>query len=288
MRITESALRKIIREEILNEVPITDMGDYTVPPDEGDSSTFKKSAAPSIGSAAIRLKSDRLKAKAMFLDTAHNWAIITLSDARFAEKTLKTPAFKQWLLNRKISSKTKILVVIGPSLSGDFKSARWAIGHDIFGHSLSIYAGRTTPKFSKQEFNSEGDSVDSYYDISEIIEGALWKVIPRELQLGNVDGDRLPDVMLAIFLGKLDRELAIAAAKAGIEEKIPAEDLGPKDDIAMWSETFVDHYFESVESWIKSIKPGVIKIINPFYTDVYPQDIPMSETIPNYDKELPF
>lgn len=288
MRITESALRKIIREEILNEVPITDMGDYTVPPDEGNSSTFKKPADPSIGSAAIKLKSDRLKAKAMFLDTAHNWAIITLSDTRFAEKTLKTPAFKQWLLNRKISSKTKILVVIGPSLYGDFKSARWAIGHDIFGHSLSTYAGRTTPKFSKQDFNSEGDSVDSYYDISEIIEGAIWKVIPRELQLGNVDGDRLPDVMLAIFLGKLDRELAIAAAKAGIEEKIPAEDLGPKDDTAMWSETFVDHYFESVESWIKSIKPGVIKIINPFYTDVYPQDIPMSETIPSYDKELPF
>jgi len=288
MLISENKLRQIIREEILSEVPITDMGNYPVPPEEGDSPTYTRSALPSIGSAAIKLKSDRLKAKAMFLDTAHNWAIITLSDARFAEKTLKTPAFKQWLLDRKISSKTKILVVIGPSLSGDFKSARWAIGHDIFGHSLSVYAGRTTPKFSKQDFNSDGEAVDSYYDISEIVEGALWKVIPRELQLGNVDGDRLPDVMLAIFLNKLDRELATAAAKAGIEEKIPAEDLGPKDDIAMWAETFVEHYFESVESWVKSIKPGVIKIINPFYTDVYPQDIPTSETIPDYDKEIPF
>jgi hypothetical protein len=44
MRITESALRKIIREEILNEIPLDFAGNYEVPPDEGDSPTYTRSA----------------------------------------------------------------------------------------------------------------------------------------------------------------------------------------------------------------------------------------------------
>lgn len=58
MRITESALRQIIREEILNEVPLDFAGNYEVPPDEGDSWTYTRSARKAIGQAR-KLYTDR-------------------------------------------------------------------------------------------------------------------------------------------------------------------------------------------------------------------------------------
>ena len=284
MIITESALRKIIREEILNEVPLDFTGDFKVPSD----SVHRKDPRPSIGRAGLKLKSYQLKAKGMFQDTKHSWAIITLSDTRSGEKTVKSPEFKQWLQQQGISPNTRILVVLGSHLAGDYKNVNWAIGHDIFGHTISTFANRTTPKFSKQDFDSNGEPVDSHYNISEIIEGALWKVIPKELRLGDADGDRLPDVLLAIFLGKLDRETAIVAAKVGIEEEIPAEDLGPKDNTELWAKTFVDHYFKSVKDWIESINPGVPMLINPFAGYIYVQDTPEEQAPQLYDDTIPF
>lgn len=89
MRITESALRQIIREEILNEVPLDFAGNYEVPPDEGDSPTYTRSARKAIGYAGLKKKAYALNAKVMLQDTQHSWAIIALSDTRFAERTIK-------------------------------------------------------------------------------------------------------------------------------------------------------------------------------------------------------
>jgi hypothetical protein len=283
MLISENKLRQIIREEILSEVPLDFVGDYKIPADEtGDA----KSTRPSIGRAGLKLKSYTLKAKGMFQDTQHSWAIITLSDTYRAPKTIKSPEFKRWLAAQGISPNTRILVVTGSHLPKDFKGVNWAIGHDIFGHSLSKFTTRTLPKFQKQEFNQYGETVDPQYDISSIIEGAVWQVIPEEMRLGG-EGDRLPDVLMAIFRGRLSRDTAVQAAIDGIEEEIPEEERRPGDPEA-WAATTVDHYFKSVKDWIESIRPGVPVMINPFSGNIDLQDEPVEKPIPSYDSDVPF
>ena len=297
MRITESALRQIIREEILNEVPLDFAGNYEVPPDEGDSPTYTRSARKAIGYAGLKKKAYALNAKVMFQDTQDSWAIIALSDTRFAERTIKKPEFKKWLSAQEgITPKTRILVVAGghPD-AGDFKSVRWAVGHDIIGHTLenftrAISASRNLSFFSAiREFEEQFSSSwkDSYnVSIEEVVEKAVWTSMSRDLRTGGA-GDILPDVLFAIFRGKLNKDTAIQASIAAIEKKIPANEREPGDP-ETWARTVVDHYFQSVENWIASIRPGISLLVDPFGPIIYTQERPAEVGLPNYDKELPF
>jgi len=286
MIITESKLRQLIREEILSEVPLDFVGDYKIPTD-ASSSFHNKDPRPSIARSGLKLKSYQLKAKGMFQDTKHSWAIVTLSDTHSGEKTVKRPEFKQWLREQNISPNTRILVVLGSHLPGDYRNVNWAIGHDIFGHTISTFATRAAPKFKVQEFSPEGEPVHSFHDISLIIEDSVWNVIPPKMRLGD-SGDTLPDVLLAIFLGRLDKGAAVQAAIDGIEDTIPAEDLRPGDS-ETWARATVEHYFKSVKDWIESIRPGVPMLIDPFRGDIYVQEEPEERAPQRYDDDaLPF
>ena len=289
MRITESALRQIIREEILNEVPLDFAGNYEVPPDEGDSWTYTRSKRKAIGHAGLKNQAYALNAKVMFQDTQHSWAIIALSDTRFAEKTIKKPEFKQWLSAQEgITPKTKILVVAGghPDPS-DFKSVRWAVGHDIIGHTLANASDSTRPNIWKTIDSTERDSYD--VDIDEVVEKAVWSSMSRDLKVGKID-DALPDILFAIFRGKLNedsKEAMLKAAIIAIEKIIPANEREPGDSNT-WAEMIVEHYFQTVENWIASIKPGIPLLVDPFGPIIYTQERPAEVGLPNYDKELPF
>jgi len=50
----------------------------------------------------------------------------------------------------------------------------------------------------------------------------------------------------------------------------------------------VEHYFQTVENWIASIKPGIPLLVDPFGPVIYTQERPEESGLPNYDKELPF
>ena len=233
----------------------------------------------------------------MFQDTQDSWAIIALSDTRFAERTIKKPEFKKWLSAQEgITPKTRILVVAGghPD-AGDFKSVRWAVGHDVIGHTLenftrTISASRNLSFFSAiREFEEQFSSSwkDSYSTgIEGIVEKAVWTSMSRDLRTGGA-GDILPDVLFAIFRGKLNKDTAIQASIAAIEKKIPANEREPGDP-ETWARTVVDHYFQSVESWIASIRPGISLLVDPFGPIIYTQERPAEVGLPNYDKELPF
>ena len=274
MRITESALRKIIREEILNEIPLDFAGNYEVPPDEGDSPTYTRSAPRAIGYAGLKKKAYALNAKVMFQDTQNSWAIVSLSDTRFAERTIKKTEFKLWLKEQGITPETKILVVAGRHPDpGDFKSVRWAVGHDIIGHTLENFTQHVL--------------VARYaLLIEKIVEKAVWSSMSRDLRTGGAD-DILPDVLFAIFRGKLNKDTAIQAATVAIEKRISDNEREPGDS-ETWARTVVDNYFQSVNDWVASVRPGIPLLVDPFGPIIYTQERPEEAGLPNYDKELPF
>jgi len=288
MLISENKLRQIIREEILSEVPLDFVGNYKVKPDEGDSPTYTRSAPPAIGYAGFKGKAYALNAKVMFQDTQNSWAIVSLSDTRFAERTIKKPEFKLWLKEQGITSGTKILVVAGRHPDpGDFKSVRWAIGHDIIGHTLANASDSTRPNIWKRIINNWRDSYD--VDIDDIAERAVWSSMSRDLKVGGID-DALPDILFAIFRGKLNKdnkEAMMKAAIVAIEEKIPANEREPGDSNT-WAKMIVEHYFQTVENWIASIKPGIPLLVDPFGPVIYTQERPEEAGLPDYDKEIPF
>ena len=274
MLISENKLRQIIREEILSEVPLDFVGNYKVKPDPGDSPTYTRSATKSIGYDGLKRKAYALNAKVMFQDTQNSWAIISLSDTRFAERTIKKPEFKLWLKEQGITSGTKILVVAGRHPDpGDFKSVRWAIGHDIIGHTLENFTQHIlTCRYALL--------------IEEIVEKAVWSSMSRDLRIGGAN-DILPDVLFAIFRGKLNKDTAIEAAAVAIEKRISANEREPGDP-ETWARTVVDHYFQSVEDWVASVRPGIPLLVDPFGPVIYTQERPEEAGLPDYDKEIPF
>jgi len=288
MRITESILRQLIREEILSEDPLDFAGNFNVLPDPGDSPTYTRSATKAIGHAGFKKKAYALNAKVMFQDTQDSWAIVSLSDTRFAERTIKKPEFKLWLKEKGITSGTKILVVAGRHPDPvDFKSVRCAIGHDIIGHTLANASDSTRPNIWKRIINNWRDSYD--VDIDDIAERAVWSSMSRDLKVGGID-DALPDILFAIFRGKLNKdnkEAMMKAAIVAIEEKIPANEREPGDSNT-WAKMIVEHYFQTVENWIASIKPGIPLLVDPFGPVIYTQERPEEAGLPDYDKEIPF
>jgi len=274
MRITESILRQLIREEILSEDPLDFAGNFNVLPDPGDSPTYTRSATKAIGHAGFKKKAYALNAKVMFQDTQDSWAIVSLSDTRFAERTIKKPEFKLWLKEQGITSGTKILVVAGRHPDpGDFKSVRWAIGHDIIGHTLENF---TQPILTCRYALL----------IEDIVKKAVGGSMSRDLRTGGAD-DILPDVLFAIFRGKLNKATAIKAAAVAIEKRISANEREPGDS-ETWARTVVDHYFQTVEDWVASVRPGIPLLIDPFGPVIYTQERPEEAGLPDYDKEIPF
>jgi hypothetical protein len=108
----------------------------------------------------------------------------------------------------------------------------------------------------------------------------------RDLRIGGAD-DILPDVLFAIFRGKLNKDTAIEAAAVAIEKRIPANEREPGDP-ETWARTVVDHYFQSVNDWVASVRPDIPLLVDPFGPVIYTQERPEEAGLPDYDNEIPF
>jgi hypothetical protein len=252
MRITEGQLRRIIRETLLQEVPIVfgpddSATDYRTP-SSGDTGQVRRPKRPSIGRHTLRRAENRAKAKVLFQKTEDNWAIVTLDDINQAETALDTVKFKQWIGQQGFPKGTRILVVAGTPMEDDFTSTQWTVAHDIIGHTLEIWIrSKFIREISSGAFSATG-----------LITDAAKKLLSAEKMPGN-RGDEDPDVFAALFFGELDP----------VQLRMKAEELGRGRHPSLAgvvSEVgpIIDIYEAGITAWIKSIPPDVPTLIRPF------------------------
>jgi hypothetical protein len=246
MRITESKLRRIIREEILKEAPpLIDMPSFENP------FTLDRSE-PSIGHPRTRSRRPRYRrggydaiARELMSDTEDKWVIVTLTDFRRAKQVIETDAFKAWLRERGYPPGTRVLVVGGTPMKGDFRTPAWQIAHDIFGHAIEY-----------EWFRFVRDHRVSDKAI-ETVTRALHGALPKGMQLANRnESDIVPDILGAILLRKFDRETAMQVI----------DGLAGDDQVAgRYYATLVKGLFDSVVLWqqTQANEDGII-VATPF------------------------
>ena len=239
MKITESKLRQIIREEILDEAPLVGDGIYRYKVGHDYTSKMGFQAySPSVGYKPSEDPEWRDKARVLMRNTAENWAIVTLSAADaygvYASNDNNWKQFNQWIREQNIPKGTRIIVVGSPIFPDDYDSVAWAVGHDIFGHTLNelmlIILGSEPPRH-----------------IIRMIHEAL----PEVARLSTDSKDFLPDIYAAIFLKVVSREffddlIRSAGASASSMARI------------------IDKMFEGVDTWITSIPVDEPHMIYPW------------------------
>ena len=236
MRITEGQLRRIIREEILNEAPpLIDMPTFENP------FTLDRSE-PSIGHPRTRSRRPKYRrggydaiARELMKDTEDNWVIITLSDFRRAKQIIKADAFKAWLEEKGYPPGTRVLVVAGTPVKGDFRTPAWQIAHDIFGHAIEY-----------EWFSFVRDHRVSDVTVAKIT-NALHGALPKEMQLSRPraqgPSDIVPDILGAILLRKFDQETAMQVV----------DGLAGDDPVAgRYYAMLVKGLFDSVDKWLQT------------------------------------
>lgn len=238
MRITESQLRRIIREALLSEVPLGDIIPHDIPPSERRRDSGKGMPwrdRPSIAHPASRSQDEKHAgggyleiAKDLMLTARDNWVIITPDD--YTDNRSKGKDFIEWLdSKRKQYPPDTIFAFVGQgSYPDDARTPEWNIVHDLFGHTLEqVYQRRPSrPPLVKGE------------DITV----ALHRALPGRYRISTDSRDQVPDILAAILLEVLTPE----AAHRVIEESFG--DRSPEETAYAHSE--VDLMFKAVESWL--------------------------------------
>lgn len=240
MKIKESKLRQIIRQA-LREAPLDFIGGYNVPDDSDDLKPL-----PSIAYGKSMSPEFRQQAKVLMQNVPDGWAIITLSNIRRARAIVMSESFKSWLLEQGIPESSRVIVVGDAAFEGDFDTSEWVIVHDIIGHTIS----------------SGGIGGGYYWDtIAEYIHN----VLPAHLQLSE-RGDKLPDVLGAIFTGQVDRDDVDKAVQKYVmrlrkwDPGVPEEHKKIREEV----HDIVESIFEHIKYWKNSIIPGKPELVNPF------------------------
>jgi hypothetical protein len=216
-RITEAGLRRLIRH-FLNEGPLAEIPPAN-PGEPGRPAYISLNAADfpkeiftdqqidtTKSSVGYGLNAEDVK---LFLkDTKHKWAIFTLPFTASKPSPvgpgisgppgapLKDGDFKKTLLNvvkkraeeLNIPAGTKILVVGDGPFADDYKNVHWAIGHDIFGHTISSL-DRREDQTSLELGTLLGDNIRDVYNALQKSLGIPGKVFnPEELHNSYVTG----------------------------------------------------------------------------------------------------
>jgi len=93
----------------------------------------------------------------------------------------------------------------------------------------------------------------------------IHEILPAHLRLGGT-GDKIPDVLGAIFTGQVDRDDVDEAGQKYVMElrrwdpRIPEEHKKIREEVR----DIVERLFEHIEYWKNSIIPGKPELINPF------------------------
>ena len=241
MRITESTLRRIIREELIGETPLDDIITYDV------NQRQRSERTPSIAHPSTRSRYKRTSgasyvniARDLMRSTKDNWVIITPSDVR--DLTVDSPRFKEWLTEkRKQHPAGTIFALVSTSpVGGDFKTPAWAVIHDLLGHSIE---------------NSGVDRMRRAREVPRELRLALHSALPRELQVSKDQNDNLPDILAAILLGRLDPDTAHRISKEYVTRR--------RDEHG-------DYYGENFKSAVRQhdeIIDGMFAVVDEFVTD---------------------
>ena len=138
--------------------------------------------------------------------------------------------------DQKIPEGTRIIVVAAGNYPGDYENVAWAIGHDIFGHTLAEFVLKTEP--------------------SPNMIRMIHESLPETAQLATDLKDFLPDIYAAIFLKIVSREYfdeLLESNKLPFGTLILSVRQQIRDQLAAM--------FEGVDEWIAAIpvhKPHVI------------------------------
>jgi len=247
MKITEGRLRSIIRDMILAEAPLVGDGiyRYEVSPEENKERGMPRNIYPSI---AYNQSTDPAwidEARVLMRNTAENWAIVSLSrsdyfaDGPTGTIPIETPGFNKWIRAQNIPKGTRIIVIGSGNYPGDYENVAWAIGHDIFGHTLAGEAAGAGMLYFGGDVAGSGPYVNM-----------LHARLPEIAKLAKDPTDLLADVFAAIFLKVVSREY--------FDEML---DAIPSDTIHDNVIDVLDSLFEIVAKWISSMpvdKPYVI------------------------------
>lgn len=253
MRITESQLRRIIREGLIGEAPLDDIIAYDV------NQRQKSERTPSIAHPRSRSRYKRASgrgymdiARDLMRSTKDNWVIITPSDTGKSALTVKSDGFKEWLAEKRKQHPAGTIFAFS-SLSpfgGDFKTPEWSVIHDLLGHSV--------------EASAEGpDGARMRMTPPELLL-ALHGSLPRELQVSRNKGDLLPDILAAILLGRLSLDTAHKISEDFVAGLWPAElRSGPNFERSRREHAErVDYMFAAVDEFVEDARSaGFVELI---------------------------
>jgi len=253
MKITGRELRQIIRETLIQEVPIvfgpddsaTDYSTAPLDPEDRRSGARKRG---SIGRRTLRKASGRAEAKVLFQNTPDNWAIVTLDNVSWNNAVIEGDPFKQWVERQGFPPGTRILVVGDAPIPRDFTSTRWAVAHDIIGHTLHNWISRRdifTNPFSDAK------------TAQHLVFTAILDQVTSEKRIGD-NIDYIPDALAALFFGEADLGVAVAAAtQAAWKQRFPEPLVAAVEAVGRALEA-------GIPAWIKSIPPDKPTLIHPF------------------------
>jgi len=251
MKITERRLRSIIRDMILSEAPLVGDGIYRYEMSPEDDKEFGGSIpggltddTSTIGYRQSKNPLWRDEARVLMRNTTENWAIVSLSRSDYFAAgltmiPLETPRFNKWIRAQNIPKGTRIIVIGSGNYPGDYENVAWAIGHDIFGHTLAGEASGAGMLYFGGDVAGSGPYVNM-----------LHARLPEIAKLAKDPTDLLADVFAAIFLKVVSREY--------FDEML---DAIPSDTIHDNVIDVLDSLFEIVAKWISSMpvdKPYVI------------------------------
>lgn len=260
MKITETQLRRMIVETLLDEAPLVGDGIYryddgiTVPePDNPWEPEYGRASIAHAPSSSPEWIND---ARLLMKNTVDNWAIVTLARTDDNEGIVTSDKFKKWLASQRIPKGTKIIVIGNAPYDGDFSTAAWAIGHDIFGHTIQSMASvrDRTARFSSEV----------WYDYVKNFHNQL----PAEMQLAHrgevavplAVADFMPDIFAAVFLGIIGDEEITAIIDRIISGVAPAF----KEADATMYRALLASVKSDVMSWIRSISTDNPHLIYPW------------------------
>jgi len=207
MKLILERWRQYVNEELLSEVPLADFGyvkhDYPKydighdDPRRGPSVGYKQSTDPAYKDQAIKF----------FDQTKDLWYIVFLKTTFEAPLNFKKieegdedglyERIKQMQKDNNWNPNGKYIVVSFPPFGDDDESSpAWQVVHDIIGHTIER---KKLPLIRRLQQLPDDEEEDKYPDSLK----AIWSSLPAEMQISEMDeGDRLPDILGAIFLGK--------------------------------------------------------------------------------------
>jgi hypothetical protein len=245
MRVTESALRRIIREELLSEAPLDDIVPVDLP-----NTTPEERGRPTVAHPETR--TDRIQSHAEFTGIARDlmrstkdrWVIITFSSVgRWRRMNIADRA--TWIEQEKEKYPGAILAFVNATpVSGDYTTPKWVVVHDLMGHSIeTIWAAEYGNKLGLVPF---------------AIINALHDELPEEFRISDSPEDRIPDILAGILLEKLTLE----QARRATAPVIASPDLSEESRENL--RRMVESMFAATEMWLEDARAAGFVNLKPW------------------------